>query len=404
MPSLYARSKDLGFSFVLGGLVGLVGAGVAVAFLKALTFANDTRVNNDWLIYLLPLAGLVIGLTYHNFGSHVARGSNLVLEEIHEPGAGVPRRMAPMVFAATFVSHVFGASTGREGAGIQITSSFVDGIARMFSPSIETRRLLLITSIAAAFGGLFGVPIAGVVFALEFQESGRIRYEAILSALTAALVAFYTVESFHLEHLTENELGPIYVNATLVWKLVVLAAASAALAMSFIQATHFVHNTAARFIAWPPLRPFIGGCLVLLLVAVSGSRDYLGLSGPLAHQAFIGATGIAAAAFAWKFVFTSISLGTGFIGGEMVPLFIIGALAGAQVATLLGASVPLFAAVGMVATFSAASNTPIACIILGVELFGANALIPFTLACVLSYAVSGHGGIYSAQKRTTVRH
>ena len=404
MPSLYARSKDLGVSLVLGAIVGIVGAGIAIAFLKALTIANDTRVNNGWLIYLLPVAGLVIGLTYHYLGSHVSRGANLVLEEIHEPGDGVPRRMAPMVFAATFVSHVFGASTGREGAGIQITSSVVDGIARFFSPSFETRRLLLITSIAAAFGGLFGVPIAGVVFALEFQESGRIRYEAILSALTAALVAFYTVEKFDLEHLTENALGSIDISASLVWKLFVLAAVSAALAMSFVKITHFIHHAATKWISWPPLRPVVGGCVVLLLVVASGSRDYLGLSGPLAKQAFVGAAGISAAAFAWKFVFTSVSLGTGFIGGEMVPLFIIGALAGAQVADLLGASVPLFAAVGMVATFSAASNAPIACIVLGVELFGANALVPFTIACVLAYVVSGHGGIYSAQKRTVVRH
>lgn len=404
MPSLFARFKDLAFSLVLGAIVGLIGAAVAVAFLKALTFANDTRVENSWIIYLLPVAGLIIGLTYHHFGNHVSRGSNLVLEEIHEPGAGVPRRMAPMVFAATFVSHVFGASTGREGAGIQITSSIVDGISRLFLPSLETRRLLLITSVAAAFGGLFGVPIAGVVFALEFQESGRIRYEAILSSLSAALVAFYAVEKFDLEHLTENPLGPVDITTSLIWKLVVLSAVSAALAMSFVKATHFVHHAAARFITWPPLRPVVGACVVLALVGLSGSRDYLGLSGPLAREAFVGAAGITAAAFAWKFVFTAVSLGTGFIGGEMVPLFIIGALAGAQVADLLGASLPLFAAVGMVATFSAASNAPIACIVLGVELFGANALVPFTIACVLAYAVSGHGGIYSAQKRTLVRH
>lgn len=404
MPSLFARSKDLGFSLVLGGLVGLVGAGVAVAFLKLLTFGNDLRVNNGWLIYLLPVAGLAIGLTYHHFGNHVSRGSNLVLEEIHEPGAGVPPRMAPMVFVATFVSHLFGASTGREGAGIQITSSIVDNVARYFSPSLETRRLLLITATAAAFSGLFGVPIAGVVFALEFQESGRIRYEAILSALTAALVAFYTVEMFHLEHLAEKALGPVDINGSVVWKLAVLAVVSAALAMSFVKATHFVHHTAERFITWPPLRPVVGSFAILALVGLSGSRDYLGLSTSLGHKAFAGAAGIAAAAFAWKFVFTSISLGTGFIGGEMVPLFIIGALAGAQVATVLGASVPLFAAVGMVATFSAAANVPIACVIMGIELFGANALIPFTIACVLSYVMSGHGGIYSAQKRTAIRH
>ena len=189
-----------------------------------------------------------------------------------------------------------------------------------------------------------------------------------------------------------------------MWKLVALAAASAALAMSFVKATHLVHKTAARFITWPPLRPVVGAFLVLALVALSGSRDYLGLSSPLARDAFVGATGIAAAAFAWKFVFTAVSLGTGFIGGEMVPLFIIGALAGAQVAIVLGASVPLFAAVGMVATFSAAANVPIACVVMGVELFGANAMVPFTIACVLSYAMSGHGAIYSAQKRAAVRH
>ena len=339
---------------------------------------------------------------YHHFGERVASGSNLVFEEIHEPGAGVPRRMAPMVFAATAVSHLFGASTGREGAGIQITASIADGLARPFSPSPETRKLLLITAISAAFGGLFGVPIGGMVFALEVQENGRIRYEAMLPALLAGLVGFQIVENLDIQHLVTGTLIPVELSLALSWKLVVLSAVSSILAIAFIQLTHSVHLAAHSLIKWQPLRPVIGGCIVLLLVLLSGTRDYLGLSTHLAEGAFAGAVGIAVGAFAWKLVFTSVSLGTGFIGGEMVPLFIIGALAGAQTGRLLNASIPLFAAIGMMATFAAASNTPIACIVIGVELFGAGAMIPLALVCVVAYVLSGQRGIYHSQKHALI--
>ena len=398
MHSLYARSKELVFDLVLGVVVGVIGGGVAYAFLRTLNWVNTTRNDNENLIYFLPLAGLVIGLMYHHFGERVANGSNLVLEEIHEPGAGVPRRMAPMVFLATAISHLFGASTGREGAGIQITASVADTIAKPFSPSPETRKLLLITAISAAFGGLFGVPIGGMVFALEVQENGRIRYEAMLPALLAGLVGYKIVESLNIKHLVTGTLVPVDLSLGLSWKLIVLSGVSSILALAFIQLTHTVHRAAHSWIKWQPLRPVAGGCIVLILVLISGSRDYLGLSAHLAEGAFAGVVGIAVGAFAWKLVFTSVSLGTGFIGGEMVPLFIIGALAGAQTGRLLNASIPLFAAIGMMATFAAASNTPIACVVIGIELFGAGATLPLALTCVLAYALSGRRGIYHSQK------
>ena len=398
MPSLYARSKELVFDLVLGVVVGVIGGGVAYFFLRTLSWADTTRLDHGSLIYFLPLAGLVIGLMYHHFGERVANGSNLVLEEIHEPGAGVPKRMAPMVFAATAISHLFGASTGREGAGIQITASIADGLAKPFSPSPETRKLLLITAISAAFGGLFGVPIGGAVFALEVQENGRIRYEAMLPALIAGVIGYEIIESLNIEHLVTGTLLNVDLSLALSWKLIVLSAVCSILAISFIQLTHFVHRAAHSLIKWQPLRPVVGGCIVLLLVLVSGTRDYLGVSAHLAEDAFAGAVGIAVGAFAWKLVFTSVSLGTGFIGGEMVPLFIIGALAGAQTGQLLGASIPLFAAIGMMATFAAASNTPIACIVIGVELFGAGEILPLALTCILAYALSGRRGIYHSQK------
>lgn len=396
--SLFARSRNLFNALGVGVGVGAIGGGVSYLFLNALTWSNEMRVNNDWIIYFLPVAGLAIGLTFHYGGDKVRGGSNLVLEEIHEPGGGVPRRMAPLIFLSTAVSQLFGASTGREGAGIQITASVTDGVSRVFKPSQETRKILLISAVAAGFGGLFGVPVGAVIFALEVQENGRIRYEALLPSLIAAFLSSQIVEWLGYQHDSEPPVMAPGLSWTLLAQLLVVALSAAALSRAFISLTHFIQRLAVRLISYPPLRPTLGGVLVLFLTLLAGTRDYLGLSDQLAQAAFVGGAGVVAGAFLWKLVFTSVSLGTGFIGGEMVPLFIIGALAGAQIGTLFGAPTPLFAAVGMMATFGAAANTPLACIVIGVELYGASPIVALTITCIVAYVISGRTGIYHSQR------
>ncbi|MHB1090863.1 MAG: chloride channel protein [Ilumatobacteraceae bacterium] len=401
---MFVRFKYFSTHLVFGVVIGVIAGLVSAAFLASLNWATTTRNLNGWLIFSLPLIGLAIGLAYTFVGNDVAHGSNLVLEEIHEPNAGVPRRMAPLVFIASVITHLAGGSTGREGAAMQITASLTDGISRLFHPNLETRRILLITAIAGSFGAIIGVPIAGMVFALEVQEIGRIRYEALVPALIASVVGDRVVRKIGIHHLSVARLDNVDMTFTLVWKIVIASAAFAAVSILFVAATHRLHTVTRRFITWQPLRPFIGGVILLALTALVGTRIYLGLSVDLVESALAGAVGISAVAWAWKLIFTTVSLGTGFIGGEVTPLFVIGALSGAQVAHLLNAPVPLFAALGLLATFAAAANTPIACIVIGVEYFGTGALVPIAFACVLAFAMSGHGGIYHSQRNALRRY
>ena len=382
----------------IAALVGILGGVVSAVFIGSLNWATTTRGNHDWLIWTMPLGGLAVGLAYHYLGHSVVAGNNLVLDEIHEPGAGVPARMAPMVFGGSVVSHVVGASVGREGAAVQITASIADSIGRIFRPSENMRRLLLVSAIAAGFGAMFGVPIAGAIFAIEVQHRGKLKLDYALNALVASVVGDSVVRALDIHHLATPDLPDINFNFSLLWRLIAAAALFAAVAVSFIKVVHGLKAKFAEWIAWGPLRPMLGAVAVLALTGLAGTRDYLGLSTGIAETALVGAVGLSAAAFLWKLVFTSVSLGSGFVGGEVLPVFIIGALVGAQTGRVLDASIPLFAALGFIGVFAAAANTPIACLVIGIELFGTGAVLPMAIVCGLAYAFSGSSSIYTSQR------
>ncbi len=364
------------------------------------------RLEHGWLLYLLPAAGLAVGLAYHHLGGRSGGGNSLIIEEIHQPIAWVPRRMAPLVFGGTIVTQLFGGSAGREGTAIQMSGSLTDWLSRLLRLRPADRRMMLIAALGGGFGAVFGVPVAGCVFALEVQAIGRMRYDALVPALSASLVGDLVVRGLGVKHTPLPQFGGIHLTVVLVLKVAVAGIAFGLTSIAFVHAVHLVRTAAARWVGWPPLRPVFGGVGVIVLVWIVGSREYLGLSIPLITASTLGGLGVASLAFVAKLVFTAVTLGSGFQGGEVTPLFVIGATLGVTMGRLLHAPIPLLAAVGFVAVFAGAANTPLTCTIMGVELFagGAGGVVLFAVGSVMAYVCSTHQGLYASQRIDSPKH
>ena len=385
----------------LGLLAGLPAGVASFVFLELLDAAIEFRVEQaPWLLWLLPAAAFVIVAVYHHFGGRAALGTTLVIEQVHESNEDIPVRMAPLVMLATVAGHLFGASVGREGTAIQMAASLSDGLARLLRFSRFHRRELLVAAVAAGFGSVFGIPVAGAVFALEVQTVGRLRYEAVLAAFTASFAGDQVVRWLGHEHALRPQLTAD-VNTWLALRVGLAGIAFGATAALFVWTTHRVKRVLAP-IPYPPLRASVAGAAVVLGAVVLG-RDYVSLSLPLAAEALAGAQ-VASLAWLAKLVFTSVSLGGGLPGGEVTPLFVIGAALGAVLAGPLGLPQPLLAGIGFAAVFGGAANTPIACTLLFVELFGSGAVVPAAIGCTVAYVCSGHLGIYPSQRVEVRKH
>ena len=379
---------------VLAVPVGAVSGVLSAAFIVSLDWATDSREARDWSIWLLPLAGLVVGAAYKYLGPGLERGSNLVIEQIHTRDTPIPFRLVPLIFSASVVSHLAGASVGREGAAVQLAAGAADPFGRVLRLGPAERSLLLVTAVAAGFGSVFGVPVAGAVFALEVHRVGRVRYEALVPAFMASFVGDATVRWLGVEHSHYSTfIAPDWEIST-AWRTVLLGLAAGLVALVFSGAVHAVRDVVTRLAHWSPLRPVLGGTVILGLVLLLDWRDYQGLSMQLAFEAHEGS---AAGEWITKLVLTALSVGSGFVGGEVIPLVVVGSLLGASVGDLTGGNVATFAMLGAVAVLAGAANTPLACTILGLELFGGQGLMFFAVVCAVAYATSGRTGIYHAQ-------
>jgi len=411
--------KWLAINLPLGMLVGS-----AVAFfLWSLDRVTELQWQHPWLLFLLPLAGIASGLMYQHWGQEAEGGNNLVMEQIHEPGGGVPSRMAPLVLIGTLLTHLCGGSAGREGTAVQMGGSVAGTLARWLGLNEADTRVLLMSGVAAGFGAVFGTPLAGAIFALEVLAMGRMSYQALVPCLIASVVGDQVNTAWGIGHthyaiVVADSIATASTAVTLDWMLtgkVAIAAVFFGLAsVLFAELTHLLSWGFKRTIARPWLRPAVGGCLVILLVGLLGERDYLGLgvaanpADPTAVtiQSSFRVGGADAWSWWWKLLFTAVTVGSGFKGGEVTPLFFIGAALGNVLGQWLGVPVDLMAALGFVAVFAGATNTPLACTIMAIELFApgngsllsSGFVVYAAVACFLSYFLSGHSSIYHAQR------
>lgn len=392
-----AHARSVAAWVLLAALVGIVTGAASALFLALLELVTRTRLGFPALVFLLPLAGLALGSVYARFGQPIRGGNNLVIDTIHDDGPQLPLRMAPMVLLGTVLTHLFGGSAGREGTAVQMGASLADALASRLRVSPRLRRDLVVAGVAGGFGSVFGTPIAGAIFGLEFVVLGRIEYRALLPAVIAAVVGDMTTRAFSIAHTHYPVPAALALTLPLIGKWVLFAAAVALVTTTFIELTHFLKQKGERYLPSLPWRMFVGGLLVVLLWRTVGSDDYLGLGVPTIVRAFSD-PGLPSLAFAAKLVFTAITLGAGFLGGEVTPLFFVGAALGNVLGRVLGLPLDLAAGVGLSATFACASNTPLALSVMAVELLG-GALFPHAaIVCVLAYVMSGHRSIYPSQR------
>lgn len=376
-------------------LVGILAGGASAILLISLEWATTIRETNLWIIALLPLAGLAIGLVYHYYGESVVKGNNQLLEEFHSPRKIIPFRMAPLVLFGTIITHLFGGSAGREGTAVQMGGAIADRFTHIFKLKARDRKTLLVTGVSAGFAAVFGTPLAGAVFAMEVFVSGKIKYDAILPALMSAIIADYTCHVLGVGHTTYVvSFVPDFSMQGMLWAIVA-GIIFGVTALVFSKSTHFWSSLFRKNVSYPPLRPVAGGIIIALVVFAMGNTRYIGLGIPTIVEAF--GSPVYSYDFVLKIIFTSFTLGSGFKGGEVTPLFFIGATLGNVLAWFIPLPMALLAGMGFVAVFSGATNTPIACTLMGIELFGASCGVFVAIACFTAYLFSGHTGIYSSQ-------
>ena len=395
----FEKVRSYGASFLkwllLAVLTGVVVGPLGVAFGLCLTRANELRAELPWLLWLLPVGGLVIVFLYRTAGQPEGGSTNSVFMAVRENKV-MPFRTAPLIFLSTTVTHLLGGSAGREGAALQLGGSVSGTIGRLLRLDDRDCRVMTMCGMSAAFAAVFGTPLAATVFTMEVISVGVMYYVALVPCLISALSGVWAARllglaptSFPLE--TEVALDPPN-----MLRVIVLGALLALLSMAFCLLLHNVPKLYARFLPNQYLRIAVGGLLIVALTHLCGSTDYNGAGGQVIAAAMAGSA--LPWAFLLKMLFTALTLGAGYKGGEIVPVFFTGATFGCAVAPLLGLPAPFGAAVGMVALFCGVTNCPMTSIFLAAEIFGGSGLPLFALACAVSYMLSGYYGLYSEQK------
>ncbi len=381
----------------IAAVTGLVGGVIGGLFHMSVTAANAFRSENKYVIFFMPLAGVLIAWLYHVCKYEKDGGTNLIISSIRTKGR-IPLRMAPLIFVSTVLTHLTGGSAGREGAALQLGGSIGSSIGELFRVKKEDAGVAVLCGMSALFSALFGTPLTATFFAMEVISVGVIYYAALVPCLTASLTAFGVTLLMKIKpaHFAIESHVPKLGFPSLA-QTAVLAALCAVVSIFFCVTMKFTHTKLEKLISNKYLRAAAGGAAIVLLTLLLRTTDYNGAGTQVIERAVTEGRAMPYD-FLLKIVFTAITIGAGYKGGEIVPTMFIGATLGCSAAPWLGLDPCFGAAVGIAALFCSVVNCPVAAIFLSLELFGSEGVILFAAACGVSYMLSGYYGLYSSQK------
>ena len=377
----------------------VVGA-VLATFLYALNFVTTLRGRAVWLIALLPLVAVATTWVYQKIGAGAEHGNNMVIQDIHQQGR-VPGRTVVLTYVFSLFTHLCGGSAGREGAGVAIGASLFAKVAQWLRLRHADRRVLTMAGIAAGFSAIFGTPFAGGFFGLEMAFVGKVSYEALIPCFVASYVANLVCRLLGIGYEKMALQAPVTPSFKLVVVAVVAAVIFGLVARGFIVSVRVVKRLYAKVLSNALLRSFVAAALISLLILGLGLERYAGLSSWMVQAGFGGQTTFFDPLA--KFVLTVLTLAVGLQGGEVTPLFCVGASLGGAIGVLTGTDVTLLAGLGMIATFGSAANAPLTTIAVGIELFGARGLPYYVGAALIGYFLVGSESLYPSQIVATAK-
>ena len=383
---------------VLSALVGLVGGLIGSAFHLAIDYVTEFRGGHDWIIYLLPIGGLLIVALYHSAAKiqHLvgALDTNRVLESVRGENK-IPFVMAPLIFLSTILTHLLGGSAGREGAALQLGGSIGYRLGKLFRLDEDDLHIIVMSGMSAVFAALFGTPLTASFFSLEVISVGKMHYASLVPCMVASLTASQIALACGLHPVRLPLTAVPEIQLLTVLQVILLAVFCAMVSILFCIAIGKTEHILHKYLKNDYLRVFVGGTVILLLTLLLQTRDYNGAGMDVVARAIAGEAKIEA--FLLKLIFTAITISCGFKGGEIVPAFFVGSTFGCVFGELIGLNPGFAAAIGFVAVFCGVVNCPVAATILAIEVFGGNALMLFALACAISFMLSGNFGLYHSQ-------
>lgn len=391
-----AKSAGTSIKWVIFALItGLVVGSIATMFHFSISIATMVREKSPWIIFLLPIGGLIIIRCYRMVKDEKELSTNSVLSAIHS-NEKLPLKMAPLIFVSTVITHLFGGSAGREGAALQLGGSIGNGLGALFHFDDNDKHIMIMCGMSAAFAALFGTPMAAAIFSMEVISVGIMQYSALVPCVIASLSAYSVAQAFGVgQELFLVEWVPNFTifSAT---KVTILAVLCAILSIVFCILLHQTEHLYKRLFKNPYLRVVVGGCLIIVLTLLVGDQTYNGTGMHVIEEAMDGH--VIPYAFLLKMLFTAITIGAGYKGGEIIPSFFIGATFGCLFGNILGFAPDLCAAVGMASLFCGVTNCPITSLLISFELFGYEGMPYYLLAIAFSYMLSGYYGLYSSQR------